>query len=175
MAGDWRKDGRGVRGWLALMDSMALLRCGRGVDGNKLFLMLMLPRGVLEAGDANERDLALYGEMRAGPRGDGLVGPTLEDDVSPKERYQGLRESKWCCTVKENLEEEHEPILAVDLIDEESKRSDEALGYDAKSLNSRDSSKSNDDTTIIAVDSSTNGRTPYKISSNKSKIEFLKR
>ena len=94
MAGDWRKDGRGVRGCLASMDSLALLRCGRGVDGNKLFLMLMFPRGVLAAGDANERDLALRGEIRAGPRGEGLVGPTLNDDVSVKVRYQGLRESK---------------------------------------------------------------------------------
>ena len=69
--------------------------------------------------------------------------------------------------MKENLEEEHEPILAVDFIDEESNRRDEALGYDAKSLNSSDSSKSSDDTTIVAVDNSTNGRTPYKITSNK--------
>ena len=94
MAGDWRKDGRGVRGWLALMDSLPLLRCGRGVDGNKLFLMLMLPRGVLAAGDANEKDLALSGEIRDGPKGEGLVGPTLDDDVSVRLRCQGLRESK---------------------------------------------------------------------------------
>ena len=72
--------------------------------------------------------------------------------------------------MKENLEEEHEPILAVDLIDEGSNRKDEALGYDAKSLNSSDSSKSSDDNTIVAVDSSTNGRIPYKITSNKSII-----
>ena len=94
MTGDWRKDGLGVRGWLALMDSLALLRCGRGVDGNKLFLMLMLPRGVLAAGDANERDLALSREIRAGRKGDGLVGPTLDADVSVKVRYQGLTESE---------------------------------------------------------------------------------
>lgn len=94
MAGDWRNDGRGVRGWLTLTDSKALLRCGRGVDGNKLFLMLMLPRGVLAAGDAKESDLALSGEIRAGPKGDGLVGPTLDADVSDKVRYQGFRESK---------------------------------------------------------------------------------
>lgn len=66
--------------------------------------------------------------MRAGPRGDGDVGPTLEADVSVKVRYQGLSESKWWETVKENLEEEQEPILAVDLVDEESKRRDAARG-----------------------------------------------
>lgn len=76
--------------------SKALLRCGKGVDGNKLFLMLMFPRGVLEAGDAKERDRALSGEIRAGPSGEGLaVGPTLDADVSlVKVRYHGLRESK---------------------------------------------------------------------------------
>lgn len=62
--------------------------------------------------------------------------------------------------MKANLEEEQEPILAVDLIDEVSNRRDEALGYEAKSSNSSDSSKSSDDTTIVAVDNSTNGRTP---------------
>lgn len=64
--------------------------------------------------------------------------------------------------MKANLEEEQEPILAVDLIDEVSNRRDEALGYEAKSSNSSDSSKSSDDTTIVAVDNSTNGRTPFQ-------------
>lgn len=75
----------------------------------------MLPRGVLAVGDANEKDLALADEMRAGPTTkDGLVGPTLDADVSVKLRYQGLTESKWWATVNENREEEHDPILAVD-------------------------------------------------------------
>jgi hypothetical protein len=39
-----------------------------------------------------------------------------------------LSESKWWDTVKENLEEEHEPILAVDLTDEGSNRREEARG-----------------------------------------------
>lgn len=66
------------------------------MDGKKLFLatVWMLPRVVLAAGDANENDLALAEDMSAGPTRDGLVGPTLEDDVSPKLRYQGLTESK---------------------------------------------------------------------------------
>lgn len=133
MAGDWRNEGRGVRGWLILIDSLPVLRCGNGVDGNKLFLIglklpLMLPRGVLADGDANERDRALSGEMRAGPIGEGLVGPTFAADVSVKVRYHGLSESKWWDTVKANLEEEQEPIFAVDLIDEGSNRRDEALG-----------------------------------------------
>lgn len=93
-----------------------------------------LPRGVLAAGDAKEKDRALRGEMSAGPSRDGLglvliVGPTLDDDddeeeddeVSAKERYQGLRESRWE-TVKEKREEEQEPIF------ERSKRREEARG-----------------------------------------------
>lgn len=136
MAGDWRNEGRGVRGWFILTDSLPVLRCGNGVDGKKLFLMgpksllppLMLPRGALAAGDAKERDRALTGEMRAGPSGEGLVGPTSVADVSVKERYHGFSESKWWDTVKANLEEEQEPTFAVDLIDEGSNRRDEALG-----------------------------------------------
>lgn len=58
--------------------------------------------------------------------------------------------------MKEKREDEQEPILAV----EGSNRRDEARGYDEKSLKSIDSSKSSDDTIIVAVDSSTNGRTP---------------
>lgn len=137
MAGDWRNEGRGVRGWFILIGSLPVVRCGNGVDGNRLFLVglkllppLMLPRGVLAAGDANERERALSGEMRAGPTaiGEGLVGPTFDADVSVKVRYHGLSESKWWETVKENLEEEQEPILAVDLMDEESNRREEARG-----------------------------------------------
>lgn len=59
--------------------------------------------------------------------------------------------------MKEKREDEQEPILAVE---EGSNRRDEARGYDEKSLKSIDSSKSSDDTIIVAVDSSTNGRTP---------------
>lgn len=124
--------------------------------------MSTLPRGILAAGDANEKDLALTGEMRAGPNTGGLVGPTLDADVSVKLRYHGFTESKWCATVKENREEEHDPILAVDDgIEEGSNRREEARGYDVKSLNSSDSSKSSDDTIIVRGDSSTNGLTPY--------------
>lgn len=76
-----------------------MTRCGIGVDGNKLFLAslppLMSPRGALAIGDAKEKDRALRGEMSAGPMGVGVVGPTLDADVSVKLRYQGLRESKW--------------------------------------------------------------------------------
>lgn len=91
-----------------------------------------------------------------------VVGPTLEDDVSVRERYHGLRESKWWDTVKEKREEEEEPILAVDLIVEGSNRRDEhALGYADMSWKSSDSSKSKDDTIVITVDNSTNARTPY--------------
>lgn len=46
--------------------------------------------------------------------GDGVVGPTLNADVSVKVRYHGLRESRWGETVKAKREEEQEPILAVD-------------------------------------------------------------
>jgi hypothetical protein len=88
----------------------------------------MLPRGVLATGDAKEKDLALRGEMRAGPREERFVGPTFDADVSVKVRCQGLRESKWWDTVKENLDEEHDPILAVELIEEGSNRREEARG-----------------------------------------------
>ena len=120
----------------------------------------MVPRGVLAMGDAKESERALSGEMSAGPNGDGLVGPTLDADVSARLRYQGFSESRWWDTVKEKREEEQEPILAVDFTVEGSNRRDEARGYDAKSLKSRHSSKSNDDTTVIHGDSSTKGRTP---------------
>lgn len=82
---------------------MAALFGGSGVDGNRLFLVslelkllpsLNMPRGILAAGDANDRERALSGEMSAGPSGEGLVGPTLEADVSVRLRYQGLSESK---------------------------------------------------------------------------------
>lgn len=131
MAGDWRNDGRGVRGCAIFIGSLVLLFCGSGVDGNKLFLAslslpLMIPRGALAAGDAKEKDRALSGEISAGPNG--VVGPTLDDDVSVKVRCQGLSESKWWETVKENLDEEQEPILAVDLIEDVSNLRDEARG-----------------------------------------------
>lgn len=123
--------------------------------------MSMLPRGVLATGEAKEKDLALRGEM-VGPDklDEGFVGPTFDADVSVNERYQGFNESKWCDTVNENLEEEHEPSLAADDTDEGSKRRDAARGYDVKSLNSSDSSKSSDDTTVVNDESSTNGFTP---------------
>lgn len=117
----------------------------------------MLPRGILVAGDANENDLALTGEIRAGPS---VAGPTLEEEASVRVRCHGLRESRWWETVKENREE-HEPILAVDGREEGSNRRDDARGYDVKSLNSIESSKSSDDTTVVIADSSTNGLTPY--------------
>lgn len=90
----------------------------------------MLPGVVLAAGDAKERDRALSGEMSAGPREEYwvVVGPTLEADVSAKLRYHGLSESRWCETVNEKREDEHEPILAVDFNDEGSNRRDEARG-----------------------------------------------
>lgn len=100
--------------------------------------------------------------MSAGPRGDGLVGPTLEADVSAKLRYHGLSESKWWETVNEKREDAQDPAFTVDLNDAESNRRDEARGYIEKSLKSNDSSKSKDETTIVAVDNSTNGRTPCK-------------
>lgn len=129
MAGDCSKaEGRGVRGWAILIGSLPLLRCGNGVDGNKLFLPLIPVRAVLTAGDANESERAPSGETRAGSIGHRLVGPTLDDEVSVKERYHGLRESKWWDTVKENREEEQEPILPVDFIDDVSNRRDDARG-----------------------------------------------
>lgn len=73
---------------------------------------------------------------------EGFVGPTFDADVSVNDRYQGFKESKWCETVNENLDEEHDPSLADDGTDkdDESKRSDAARGYKVKSLNSSDSS-----------------------------------
>ncbi|GKV19592.1 hypothetical protein SLEP1_g29829 [Rubroshorea leprosula] len=96
-AGDWRKEGRGVFGLLAKLPAL-VGRCGRGVDGNKLFLALS---GVLLAtGEAKEKERALSGEIKAGPSGDGLVGPTLDADVFVKLRYHGFSESKWWDTQK---------------------------------------------------------------------------
>lgn len=63
---------------------------------------------------------------------------------------------------KEKREEEQEPILADDGTNEGSNRRDEARGYDEKSLNSKDSSKSSDETTMVAGERSTNGGTPCK-------------
>lgn len=62
--------------------------------------------------------------------------------------------------MNEKRDEEQEPIFAVDFTLEASNRRDEARGYAAKSLKSNDSSKSNDDTTVVHEDSSTNGLTP---------------
>ena len=62
--------------------------------------------------------------------------------------------------MKENRDEEHDPIFAVDFTLAPSNRRDEARGYAAKSLKSNDSSKSNDDTTVVHDDNSTNGLTP---------------
>lgn len=121
--------------------------------------MLLLPRGVLSMGDANEWDLALSGEM-AGPML--VVGPTLADEVSVKDKYHGFTESKWCETVNENLDDEHDPILPFEDIEEGLNLSDAALGYAVKSLNSKDSSKSSDDTTMVNGARSTNVFTPYK-------------
>lgn len=90
------------------------------MDGNKLFLMLMLPRGVLEIGDANERELAFNVEMRVDPPNiEGfVVFPTLDSDVSARLRYHGLRESKWRETVKEKRDDAHDPTFAVDCIED---------------------------------------------------------
>lgn len=108
MAGDWRNEGRGVRGCAILTGSLVLW--GSGVDGKSDFLgPPMPPGGVLAAGDAKEKDRAFSGDIRAGPSGDGLVGPTLDDAVSVSVRYQGLSESKWWDTVKEKREDEHGP------------------------------------------------------------------
>lgn len=90
----------------------------------------MLPRGVLAAGDAKEKERALRGDIRAGPSrdGEGVVGPTLDADVSVIVRYHGFSESKWWETVKANREDEQEPILPVDGIEDGSNRRDEARG-----------------------------------------------
>ncbi|GFZ22048.1 Sec14p-like phosphatidylinositol transfer family protein [Actinidia rufa] len=137
---------------------------GNGVDGKKPFFgPLMVPHGALVTGDAKEKDRALRGEIRAGPRREGdelQVGPTLDADVSVNVRCHGLRESKWWETVNENREEEQEPILAVDGSKDGSNRRDEARLLYEKSLNSIDSSKSNDDTIVVTWESTTNGRAP---------------
>ena len=98
---------------------------GSGVDGKK-----PLPRGALATGDAKERDRALRGEIRADPRveGEGLVVPTLDDDVSVNVRFQGLTESTLWDTVNENRDEAHEPILAVGGREDGPNRRDEARG-----------------------------------------------
>lgn len=100
----------------------------------------------------------------AGPNrvADEVLGPTLDPDVSVNERCQGLSESPCCETVKANLEEEHEPILVDPCTFDGSNRRDAALGYDVKSSNSKDSSKSSDETTIASGESSTNGFTPFQ-------------
>lgn len=83
------------------------------------------PSGFRATGDAKEKERALSGEMSAG---EGVVGPTLDAEVSERLRYHGLRESSWWETVKAKREEEHEPILAVDFTVEGSNRRDEARG-----------------------------------------------
>lgn len=57
--------------------------------------------------------------------------------------------------------EEQEPILAVEGTEEGLNRSDEARGYDIRSLNSIESSKSSEQTIVVNGDNSTNGFTPY--------------
>jgi len=66
--------------------------CGSGVDGMKFLRRSLSPGGARAMGDAKENERAL------GPRMDdvelpAMVGPTLEDDVSVRLRYHGLRES----------------------------------------------------------------------------------
>lgn len=148
VAGDWRND---VVRW------GAVTRCGSGVEGKRPFLEAGGQRGVRAMGEAKESDRAFSGEISAG---EGLVGPTFDDDVSVRLRYHGFSESRWWDTVKENREEEHDPIFAVDFTVDGSNRRDDARGYAEKSLKSSDSSKSNDDTTVVHADSSTKGRTP---------------
>lgn len=97
--------------------------------------------------------------MAAGPRLV-VVGPTLADDVSANDKYHGFTESKWCDTVNENLDEEHDPTLPFEGIEDGLNLRDAALGYELKSLNSNDSSKSSDDTTIVSAAKSTNVFTP---------------
>lgn len=137
--------------------------CGIGVVGKKFFLTTsMFPRGPLATGEANEYDLPLKGEI-AGPENEDkllFVGPTFDDDVSASDKYHGFRESRWCETVNENLEEEHEPSFAEDEIDEGSNRRDAARGYEDMSLYSSDSSKSSEDTIVVNDESSTNGFIP---------------
>jgi hypothetical protein len=62
------------------------------VEGKRPFLEAGGPRGVLATGEAKERDRALRGEISAG---EGLVGPTLDADVSVRLKYHGLSESRW--------------------------------------------------------------------------------
>ena len=103
--------------------------------------------------------------MRAGPRTGVDVGPTLNDDLSPKVRYQGLSESKWCETVKENREDEQAPTFPLDGTDEGLNIRDAARGYDVKWLKSGKSSKSSDDTIVVMLDNSINALTPYILTS----------
>jgi hypothetical protein len=107
-------------------------RCGRGVDGKRPFLLAGGPSGLRAIGDANESERALSGEII--DAGEGLVGPTFDEDVSPRLRYHGLRESSWVDTVKEKRDDEQEPILVVDLMVDGSNRREDARGYVEKSL-----------------------------------------
>jgi len=67
--------------------------CGSGVEGNNPFLLAGGPSGLRAIGEAKESERALSGVRDAA--GEGLVGPTLEDDVlsPPRLRYHGLSES----------------------------------------------------------------------------------
>ena len=62
--------------------------------------------------------------------------------------------------MNENRDEEQEPILAADGTEQGLNRSDEARGYDVRSLNSIESSKSSEHTIAVSGDNSTNGLTP---------------
>lgn len=82
-------------------------------------------------GDANDMDRRLRGEMDGPPKADEwIVGPTFDVDVSVNDKYQGLRESLWCDTLKANLEDEHEPLILLvdDVTDEGVNLNDAALG-----------------------------------------------
>lgn len=68
-----------------------MTRCGSGVEGKRPFLLAGGPSGFRATGEANENERALSGEMS--DAGEGLVGPTLDADVSPKLRYHGFSES----------------------------------------------------------------------------------
>lgn len=71
----------------------------------------------------------MIGDIRAGPVD---VGPTLNDGLSVRVRYQGFSESKWWETVKEKREDAHEPTFALDGTEEGLNRSDAARGYVVK-------------------------------------------
>lgn len=62
--------------------------------------------------------------------------------------------------MNENRDEEQEPIFAFDGTEEGLNRSDEARGYNVRSLNSIESSKSSEQTIVVSEDNSTNGFTP---------------